>query len=112
MIPHALPPPLGTTKRFAEYNFKRNIVEILAKEDEEDRAWDSAPKNLEARQKLLDELDKEKQDNPELDVEDLEKMYGQVVYKTAFFLRCIFIKSTTQLKLVICWFKVNKTSMI
>ena len=79
MIPHALPPPLGTNKRFSDYSFKRNIVEVLSTEDKEDRAWDALPQNLDAKQKRLDELDKEKQEAPGLDVDDLEQMYGQEV---------------------------------
>ena len=79
IFPHGLPPPLGNDKRFKDYKFKRNIVEIMSKADEEDIPWEFKPTNLDEKLKRLDELEREKQEEHALDVDDLQQLYGQVV---------------------------------
>ena len=49
IFPHGLPAPLRNERRFKDYKFKRNIVKIMAKADEEDIPWEFKPTNLDEK---------------------------------------------------------------
>ena len=51
----------------------------MAKADEEDIPWEFKPTNLDEKLRQLDELEREKQDDHALDVNDLQQLYGQAV---------------------------------
>ncbi len=54
-------------------------MDVRDKSEIEDTAWEAGAESLAAKQKRLIELDKEKQEDPALELEDIEQMYGQQV---------------------------------
>ena len=78
ILPLAIPSSSTSSakSRFKNFSWERNLVEVQGIE-EEDVKWEARAESLAEKQKRLTELDKEKQEDPSIDIENLEDLYGE-----------------------------------